>query len=331
MSGAYIAIGENQTLLNGSGTGYLYLNDESMSNAEARNTNLTGLVSNLRFWSKALTEDEWREHVRNYKSLGVEDPLVNYNFVKTRTGSFGKVRLDTFTKQEIREADASGNIIFLDYSLNMLHMTGSGFPTDDDALVGEIFDYSYLSPYFDEAATNEKIRVRGFQTQAIIDETPWASVAPVHEIVKSEEPTDDVRFAIEFSLVDALNRDIVTLFATLDAIDNAIGAPELIFSPDYPDLDRLRNVYFNRISQKLNFKSFFEFFRWFDMSISTFTDQLIPRKTNFKGTNFVIESHMLERHKIEYFGNEIYLGESDRNRINDVLLLQLIAGTLRKY
>jgi hypothetical protein len=121
------------------------------------------------------------------------------------------------------------------------------------------------------------------------------------------------------------------MFSTLDSIDNAIGAPELVFSPDYPDMERLRNVYFNRIREKLNFKEFFEFFRWFDTSIGTFIEQLIPRKTNFKGTNFVIESHMLERHKLEYFHNEIYLGDSDRSRIKDVLLLQQIAGSCKKY
>jgi hypothetical protein len=198
-------------------------------------------------------------------------------------------------------------------------------------MVGEIFDYSYLSPYFDEASTTEKIRVRGYQTQDLVDQTPWAGVSPIHEIVKSERPTDDTRMSIEFSLVDALNRDIVNMFATFDAIDNAIGAPELLYSPDYPDLDRMRDVYFNRISSKLNFKDFFEFFRWFDTTIGTFIEQLVPRKTKFKGTNFTIESHMLERHKLEYMSSEQYLAPSNRSRFRDVLLLQQIVGSVRKF
>jgi len=121
------------------------------------------------------------------------------------------------------------------------------------------------------------------------------------------------------------------MFSTFDAIDNALGAPELVYSPDYPDLERLRNVYFNRLSQKINFRDFFEFFRWFDKSLGTFIEQLIPKKTRFKGTNFVVESHMLERAKLEYFSAEIYLGEEDRSRIKDTLLLQQIVGTIRKY
>jgi len=335
-SGAFLELG-NRTFNNGSAAGYLLLNNSSAVPGEARTTNFEGWVSGLRFWSRGIQEIEWKEHVRNYKSLGVQDPLVNYNFVTTRSGSFEKIRLDTMNKQSNRRAVASaslgvlGSMAFLDFSLNNNHISGTGFPIDSDCLVGETFDYSYLSPSFDEASTDQKIRIRSFQDQKLIDNTPWAGVAPIHEIVKSEQPTDDVRFSIEFSLIDSLNKDIITMFSTFDAIDNALGNPELLYSQDYPDLERLRNVYFNRISSKINFRDFFEFFRWFDTSIGTFIEQLIPRKTNFKGVNFVIESHMLERHKLEYHSNEIYLMDNSRDRIRDVLLVQQLAGNVRKY
>lgn len=336
-SGTFLAIGQNQTLSFGSGGGDMYLNNTLYVPDEARALDFSGMQSDFRFWSKALSDKEWREHVTNHNSLGVQEPLVNYNFVNTRSGSFERVRIDSFKKQHERRAIATaslgplGSLSFLDYSLNVMHLTGSGFPIDRDSLRGEIFDVGYISPYFDEAATNEKVRIRSFLEQDNIDQTPWASRAPVYEIVKSEEPTDDVRFAIEFSLIDALNRDIITMFSTLDAIENAIGAPELMFSPDYPDLEAMRNVYFNRISEKLNFKGFFDFFKWFDTSIGTFIEQLIPKKTNFKGTNFVIESHMLERHKLQYLTSEAYITDGSKSRLRDVLLTQQAAGVIRKY
>lgn len=336
-SGSFIAIGQNQSINSGSSLTDLFLNNILEAPDEARATVFDGRVSNMRFWSKALSEIEWREHVRNYKSLGVQDPLINYNYVIASTGSFEKVRLDTFTKQYERTANSTaslgpiGNLTFIDYSVNGNHMIGTGFPYDSRSVIGEIFDYSYLSPYFDEASTSEKVRVRGYLDQRLVDATPWAGVAPVHEIVRSERPTDDTRLSIEFSLIDSLNRDIVTLFSTFDAIDNALGAPELIYSPDYPDLERLRDVYFNRISRKINYQDFFEFFRWFDKSLGTFIEQLVPRKTKFKGTNFVIESHMLERNKLEHLTCEIYLAEEDRSKIRSVLLTQFIEGTVRKY
>jgi hypothetical protein len=334
--GPFLAVGHGQDF--NSGTGSIFLNNILAAPDEARVTDFNGRISNVRFWSRYLTLDEWREHVRNYNSVGVEDPLVNWNYGTTRTGSFGRLRMNTMIRQDVRRAVATaslgmmtGTIDFPDFSENNMHMTGANFPIDQDIVVGEVFDLSYLSPYFDEASSDEKVRARSFQNFDLVQQTPWASLAPVYELVHSEQPTDDVRFIIEFSLIDALNRDIVTMFATLDAIDNALGAPELVFSPDYPDLQRLRDIYFNRIKEKLNFQAFFEFFRWFDTSIGTFIQQLIPRKTRFKGTNFTIESHMLERAKQEYLSSEIYLGDSIRQRLDAVILLQQIVGTLRKY
>ena len=195
-------------------------------------------------------------------------------------------------------------------------------------IFGELYDRSYLSPYFDEYSTSDKIRIRGFQDEQYLTDAPWAELGPVTEYPADQKPLDDPRLSIEFSLIDSLNKDIINMFATFDEIATAIGDPTLLYSPDYPDLDKLRTIYFNRLSDKLNFRGFFEFFRWFDTSISTFIEQLVPRKTRFKGTNFIVESHMLERHKIEYQSSEIYLGDSTRSRIKDTLLVQQIVGKI---
>jgi hypothetical protein len=332
-SGTFLCVGTNQTIPAGTTSTYLYLNNSSVvSDAAARVTNFDGRLSKTRFWSKSFATQEWAEHIRNYQSLGVSDPTKNYNYVYTVSGSFEKLRMDSMSKQTTRTAVGSqGLITFLDFSENNMHILGTGFPTDYESFLPEIIRYSHLSAYYDEAISNDKIRVRGYIDDALIDANPWASRAPVHQINRSESPTDDVRFSIDFSLVDSLNKDIVNMFSTFEALENAVGSPELVYSPDYPDLEKLRNIYFNRLKEKLNFKAFFEFYSWFDNSISSFIEQLMPRKTVYKGTNFIVESHMLERHKHEYYSSEIYLGENDRNRIRDNLLLQQIAGVIRRF
>lgn len=330
-SGTLIRIGTG-SMPTGTGAGYAYLNNTTaVTESAAHRTVFEGQVAQIRFWSKALSNSEWKEHTKNYKSLGVEDPLTNFNFSNANSGSFGKLRTDISMRQPTKTTDPDGRIIFFDFSQHNLHATGSNWGASTNPFIVDIFRFSTLSPYFDEASTNEKIRIRSYQDYDKVQETPWAEVAPVYRINPSERPTDNTRFSIEFSLVDALNRDMINIFATLDSLDNIIGNPELVFSPDYPGLEYLRDIYFNRLTDKLNFKSFFEFFRWFEQSIGMFIDQLIPRKTKYFGTNFVIESHMLERPKFELLGNDIYLGENDRYKFRDVLLLQQISGIIRKY
>lgn len=329
-SGSRLSIGNDPNIPEGS-IGYVYLNDNSVVPDIARASDFVGQASNIRFWSKSIKENEWKEHVRNYKSVGVENALVNYNYVTNVSGSWEKLRLSTLEKQETKFADSAAKIIFLDMSENNHHAAGTGFGIAQRVYFGELFSYSYISPYYDEYSTIEKIRPRGFIDEEYLKDAPWAELAPVHELKPEQAPMDDPRLSIEFSLIDTLNKDIITMFANLDVIGNAIGSPELLFSPHYPDLERLREIYFTRIKDKINFRGFFEFYKWFDTSISTFIQQLVPRKTRFKGTNFVIESHMLERHKMEYHSSEIYLGDATRNRIRDLLLVQQITGKFTRY
>jgi hypothetical protein len=299
-------------------------------NSEIHTTDFGGQVGHVRFWSKALAVDEWKEHVRNYKSLGVRNPAVNFNFTTNISGSFQKLRLDVPSEQDTTGSDINKNINIFDYSQNNYHLTGSGFEVSASALKPIDIYYSHLSTKIDELYTTNKIRNRSFLDFETAQEMD-VDIAPLYSLNRSEEPADDNRFSVDFSVVDALDEDIVKMFGTLEELDNAIGNPELIFSHDYPKLDYLRHVYFQRLTAAVNHKNLFEFFKWFDSNIGAFIANVLPRKTSFLGTNFVIESHMLERPKMEYFFNKIYLGESDRRGLKGTITLTQYIGDVKKF
>lgn len=331
-SGSFICVGPDQTINVTLPANNRFLNDYSLDDI-VRTTDYVGWASNLKFWSKSMDLDEWKEHVRNPKSVGVTDPYKNYNFVNKESGSFEKLRLETLIKQPERLSNTSGEIQFLDFSLNFDQGgVGVGYDPESNVLVGDVFSYSYLSPAFDEAISNDKIRVRSFENVQLLEENPFAVVAPTYAAtaaLASEEVQDDLRMSIEFSMTDSLDKDIINMFSSLDVFSDALGKPELMFSPDYPDLEALRKIYFNRLSGKPDYRKFLEFYRWFDMSISTFIEQLVPSKTAYKGTNYVVESHVLERHKNSYRHSDNYIVQ--KNVIQDSLLLQQIVGRFRKY
>ena len=176
-----------------------------------------------------------------------------------------------------------------------------------------------------------KVRPRSFVSGSNLDEFRESQKAPLYEIPSNEEPEDDPRFTIDFSVANALNEDIVNMFATLDEIDNAIGSPELAFAIDYPRFQNLRDMYFNKLTEKVNFKHFLEFFRWFDESVGSTLEQLVPKKTDFLGVNFVIEPHSLERGKVQYHFNDQYIGEDFRSDLKGTYLLQQIVGRIKKF
>ena len=334
-SGAFIVINSSSMVSvdqDGPWTGgTLFLNSSaSVSDNRARIQTFNGHVGHIRFWSKDLSVTADMEHTRNFKSLGVEDPVVNFNFVTSESGSFERLRIDASTDQVVTQSDSSGEISLVDFSQNNYYLTGSGFPTEQEIIKPVQFHFSILNPKFDERSTMNKIRVRGFEQAVNIEEFKTLK-APVRSIPAGTPVTDDTRFSIEVSSVRALNDDIVNVLASLAFFDNAIGDPELVFSDAYPRLEDLRNVYFQRLTERVNYKNMLEFYKWFDDSLSLIINNLIPRSTKYLGINFVIESHMLERPKMRYLQSDIYLGENDRRGLQSDIFLQQIVGVLKKF
>lgn len=295
-SGTFLLIGSSSHNVGA----YRLLNDSTnVTSSLARSIYFDGQVANIRFWSKSLNTNEWFEHVKNPLSFGVEDPRSNFNFSETVTGSFSRLRVDVTMNQDATSSSGN-NLKLFDYSQNGYHFSGSNFFSDATNFYSYVTFINTRSPNFDESLTSEKVRVRSFLTQSNIDESLFAVNAPLYSIPKNEAPIDDARFSIEFSIIDALNEDIIKMFGTLDSLDNALGDPRNLYAMYYRSLEEMRDIYFNRLTDKMNFKVFFEFFKWFDQSIGGALEQLIPKKTRYLGTNYVVKSHVLERNKLQY-------------------------------
>jgi hypothetical protein len=305
------------------------LNDTDVGNELNCSTIFGGKISRIRFWSKGLTEIESREHAMNIESLGVVDPITNFNFNKTNDGSFERLRIDASIDQPVTESSTSGLLDMFDFSQNQFHISGSGFASSARIIKPENFEFSILSPHFESSTSNNKVRVRSFLNEKNV-QAYGASHAPLYNIPANESPKDDTRFSVEVSLVQALNEDIINIFATLDTFDNIVGDPASQFSGDYKDLSFISDIYFKRLNKKINVSRYFDFFKWFDTTIGDTIENLLPRKTKFLGSNFVIEQHVLERAKFSYNNYDMYIGPNDRYGLKgQILLQQFIAEILR--
>jgi hypothetical protein len=111
----------------------------------------------------------------------------------------------------------------------------------------------------------------------------------------------------------------MNIFSTLDELENIIGTPENLYSYEYSKFEVYRNLYFSKLNDKINFKSFYEIFKWFDSTIENFIKQILPRKTSFYGVNYVIQQHNLERAKYEHKNITQYTGETDYSNHLDTL------------
>jgi len=334
-SGLFVAIGQQRLESSddssyGTTAGLGSINDSDVGNELNCSTIFGGRIARIRFWSKSLSELETREHAMNVGSLGVKDPKINFNFNVNDPGTFERLRIDTNVDQAVTESNTLGNIQIFDYSQNLFHLEGSGFLPNGRVIKPENFEYSILSPHFESSNSNNKVRVRSFVDPKNVQNFN-ASIAPLFSIPANETPKDDTRFSIEISLVQALNEDIINIFATLDTFDDIIGDPTAQFSDDYRDLTFIADIYFKRLNKKINVSRYFDFFKWFDTTIGDTIENLLPRKTKFLGSNYVIEPHILERAKFRYNNFDIYIGPNDRYGLKGQILLQQFIAEILRY
>ena len=325
--------------LNSSGSFFVIGQEDSVSNnpplltaasySAALTGSFTGEVSSVRFYSKNLDGEEWYEHLRNYESLGVRNPLTNFNFATSESGSFERLRIDVPFDQDTVTASPAGSISFIDYSQNNLNLAGSGYQPNQTVIDYDDVIFSSLEPKFDERSADTKVRVRSWQSYENVEKY-GGEVGPVYEVPVNEEGNDDMRFGIEISTVKGLDEDIIRMFSDYQSIDNAVGSPTNLFDENYPDLEDMRDIYFNRLTGKIDMRNVFLFSKWFEENIGNLIEQVLPANTRYFGTNFVVESHMLERHRARYHWGDLYLGENDRVGLRGTIGLNQLLATIKR-
>ena len=325
-SGSFLLIGSQS--LNVSGDRFLNAASQGLFQ---KTTDFAGEINFIRFWSKDFSDQEWKEHVKNYKSRGVDNPNINYNFNKNISGSFQRMRIDTLGRQATTASDGSGNFRLFDFSQNELHLDGTGFEANKNVINADYVIRSEWDPKFDVASGDQKVRIRSLQDTSRFNSNPFARSAPAYEVPPDEVSIDDTRFTIDLSTVKALNEDIMTLFSNLDYFDDNLGQPNLIFGESYQEIENLRETYFNNLDNKMDLMTYSNIFKWFNAAYSELVYSMIPSKTKFLGINFVIESHVLERHRLRYLYDQIYLKSFERISDPGNLLLSQFVGILRRY
>lgn len=320
-SGTFITIG-SQSL--GGGSFNTFINSNTL-NPFYKSTNFTGQVGSIRLWSRKTREDEWKAHVRNPLNVGTTDPKKSYLFEKHLTGSFEKLRLQTYTKQNTTASDSSGKFRYFDFSHNNIHLHGAGFEPNRIVVKPEHVIFNQMSPYFDLSIADKKIRVRSLSDVSRQEENHYAQTTPVYEVFQGEKTVDDPRFSIEMSSAKGLNDDILRIFSDYAFLESALGKTNILFSDRYPDMIQIRKLYFENVLDKLDLGKYRDLFRWIDNSFTDLVGDLLPHTTKYMGINFVYENHVLERNRFKYLFDEIYLKSKPIVTDRSLLLSQFVA------
>lgn len=224
----------------------------------------------LRLWYSDLSAEELESHSAHFENYGRDVSSLNHT-------------LDFHWRlNEGGNADSSGKI----YTVNSVSSanpigTGSNFEANASVFDKFLESYAYIPPL--DYGWNQKIRTYDS-----------------HEVDYLEVYHDERFLSLESNMVDALNEDISHIMSTYDELNNFLGLPVNKHRHDYEGLQQMRETYFKRLQDRLNFRLFADMLDYFDRSFVTIIEHMLPARSLFKGDEFVVESHMLERAKYAY-------------------------------
>tara|TARA_R100001509_G_scaffold31799_1_gene16895 strand:- start:571 stop:4305 length:3735 start_codon:yes stop_codon:yes gene_type:complete len=126
--------------------------------------------------------------------------------------------------------------------------------------------------------------------------SPYMSLSQMANISQSYTPNLNY-LEVAFSPQNEVNEDIMSQIGFFD-IGEYIGDPRLRSSSatSYPDLDNLRDEYFEKYTKNYNLKDFVRLIKFFDNSLFKMIKDFVPARTSL-ASGIVVKQHLLERNK----------------------------------
>ena len=260
-------------------------------------SNFQGETFNINLFSKDLSVIERENHAKNISSVGTNLPHVNYNFNNYVTGSNQRlnIQISPMLSDISSSFDGTYNKITLPDHTQNLYTTSSfevknSIYDPENEIVSNYYLMKHLDTVIDSMSENNKVRIlSNYSNELYTYERPFNFNAE-----------EDNRFIVEMSNVLVLNKDITTILSSLDEFNNSLGDSASLFDVQYKDIISLRNIYFNNLTTHVDNRAFYYLYKYMDNLISDLIAEMIPDKAYYTGHNYTVESHILERHKIQY-------------------------------
>ena len=265
-------------------------------------------VNACRYWLDYLDDKTLRGHIYDTQNYGSLNPH-RYAFPFVPSASYGEIlQADTLLfNWEFAQntgSDSSGLFTVVDEYSGSATLASTRW-----AWLGPILEkqYSGRGQFFTTSSTTpidkDYVVTSKLQLPENVHSSDMVTVLGAQEqnVFTRDSRPINYFFAFEKSMAQAVSAEMINYFATLQDINNLIGEPVNRYRPEYKGLRVLRQRFFERVSNsEIDFEKFYEFYKWFDSSLTSMLQQLVPASADFaESVRTIIESHVLERSKYQ--------------------------------
>ena len=249
----------------------------------------SGSYQEIRYFNTILSENIFKDYIMNPSSI--EGNLLNSgpNELIFRASLGGEL----YTGSKSIHPKVTGSWV-----------PTSSFPTGNNFYISNTSSFTPNTEYFfyDQPAVgiknaiSDKIRIENsvIPTGSVL--SPFRSLAQNLAISQSYTANTNL-LEVAFSPQDEINQDIMDQIGYFN-IGEFIGDPRLRSSSatSYPDLDNLRNAYFEKYTKNYDLNDFMRLIKFFDNSLFKMIKDFVPARTSL-ASGVVIKQHLLERNK----------------------------------
>lgn len=306
-----------------------YFADSKRIYAGSHRQNFTGSIihnsdiklSSVRYWLSYLDNSIIQQHAKDPIIFGQNSPISNIETLYS--GGLNELpqqkTLALYWDFNLVTGSDNGSGVgptnSFDAKFQVLDIT-SGSLTNEYGIIGQIANKTYTAVGDFFFRNNSDMVENGYITIAKHRLPENMMNSDLINILNQDDETftRDSRpvnyyFALEKSMYQTISEEMIRFFGTITEFNNIIGKPQYRYEREYRELVKLREMFFQGVSNSPDLEKYVDYFKWIDGAITKMTYQLIPASADFSpDISDVVESHVLERNKYAWKLPSIELG-----------------------
>jgi len=294
-------------------TGSAFLRAPKRVYAGAQRTNITGAVihksdtlfSGVKYWTKYVEDGALDQHAADINNAGISASYQSISPLDTGDPGYELSNWNTLALNwnfdNVTGSDATGNFYVTDVS------SGSVLLRNNYGWLGKTSGYQHSGyGYGFEASSTSSIDKRLVNSFKFVD-PEMAAASDMVQIISDKEKVfglpvsqtvPNFFYVLEKSLYAAISEEMLTFFAGVVDFNNVIGEPVNRYRDRYKTIEKLREIFFRRVTTVTDVEKFITYYKWFDDALTEIIAQLVPASSGFVPDVLnTIESHVLERNK----------------------------------
>jgi hypothetical protein len=292
-------------------SGSSYLSEPKRVYVGAHRQNFTGSVLEntdvqvgaCRFWMDYLTDTDLKGHSKDITNLGVDNSTRNSTLFATDLTNVPIPRSDTLALNWdfdlVTSSSAGGSFSVVDVSSGSLdtiygwidnvirrehEATSIGFGSSATSFVDKELVYASKKELPEISVTSDNVFIKDNLEKFFI---------------KDDDVSDNF-YSLEKSMYQVISEEMLSMFASAIEFNNLMGQAVDRYRHRYKHLDKMRQLFFEKIESDMDFDRFTEYYKWIDSAISEMMVQLYPASVRHSDSIAnMVESHILERNKYQ--------------------------------